>query len=60
MANPFSTDIDEKELVSITSGMEVESSVANGILAAKEIGENQFLEFCNKNLLSDKPDNFKN
>ena len=30
MANPLSTDIDEKELVSITSSMEVKSSVANG------------------------------
>ena len=59
MANPFSTDIDKTELVSIASGVEVESNVANGILAAQEIGEKQFLEFCNSNLLSDKPDVFQ-
>lgn len=59
MANPFSSDIDKTELVSIASGVEVESNVANGILAAQEMGEKQFLEFCNSNLLSDKPDIFQ-
>ena len=59
MANPFSADINEKELSSITTGMEVNSSVANGILAAREIGEKQFLEFCSKNLLRDKLDIFQ-
>ena len=39
--------------------LKIESNVANGILAAKEIGDKQFLEFCNKNLLSDKPDIFQ-
>jgi hypothetical protein len=57
MANPFSTD--EKELVSITSSIEVESNVANGILGAQETGEQQFVEFCNNNLLCEKSDIFQ-
>ena len=34
MANPSNTDIDETGLVSITSGMEVESDVADGIFCS--------------------------
>ena len=57
MANPFSTD--ETELVSITSSIEVETNVANGILGAQETGEQQFAEFCKNNLLCEKPDIFQ-
>ena len=56
MTNPFSTD--QAELVSISSGIEVESKVADSILQAEQLGEHQFSDFFQNNLLSDKPDLF--
>lgn len=56
MANPFVSDHDE--LVCISSGVEVPTDVADRILRAEQIGENQFSELCQSNLFSDNPDIF--
>ena len=58
MANPFNGD--QVELVNISSGVEVGSDVADRILHAEELGENQFSEFCQTNLFTDSPDIFSN
>ena len=56
MTNPFSAD--QRELVGISSGVEVESKIADNILQAEQLGEQQFSDFFESNLLSDKPDLF--
>ena len=56
MTNPFNAD--QAELVGLSSGVEVESKVADNILQAEQLGEHQFSEFCQNNLFSDKPDLF--
>ena len=56
MANPFVSD--HEELVCISSGVEVPTDVAERILCAEQIGENQFSELCQSNLFSDNPDIF--
>ena len=56
MINPFNAD--QAKLVGLSSGVEVESKVADNILQAEQLGEHQFSEFCQNNLFSDKPDLF--
>ncbi|CAB4041219.1 Hypothetical predicted protein, partial [Paramuricea clavata] len=56
MTNLFNAD--QAELVGLSSGVEVESKVADNILQAKQLGEHQFSEFCQNNLFCDKPDLF--
>ena len=56
MTNPFS--VDQTELVGISSGVEVEGKVADNILEAEQLGEQQFSDFFQSTLLSDKPDIF--
>lgn len=56
MTNPFSAD--QTELVSISSGVEAESDVADSTLQAEQLGEHQFSEFCQTNLFNDNPDIF--
>ena len=48
MTNPFSGD--QVELVNISSGVEVGRDVADRILHAEQLGEEQFSEFCQTNL----------
>ena len=56
MSNPF--DGDQVELVNISSGVEVARDVADCILLAEQLGENQYSEFCLTNLFTDSPDIF--
>ena len=57
MVNPFCTD--QKQLLSLASGVLVDAEVADSLLGAEELGEKQFLEFKSNNLMSDKPDLFQ-
>ena len=57
MTNPFIAD--QVQLVSISSGIEVEEAVSDSILTAEQLGEKQFSEFCKDNLFSDNPDIFR-
>ena len=56
MANPFVSD--HEELVCISSSVKVPTDVADRILHAEQIGENQFSELCRSNLFIDNPDIF--
>lgn len=56
MANPFVSN--QAELICISSGVEVQTDVADRILQAEELGENQFSELCQNNLFTDNPDIF--
>lgn len=58
MANPF--DGDQVELVNISSGVEVVCDVADRILHAEHLGEDQYSQFCQMNLFTDNPDIFSN
>ena len=58
MTNPFSGD--QVELVNISSGVEVGRDVADRILHAEQLGEEQFSKFCQTNLFTDNPDIFSN
>ena len=56
MINPF--EADQEELVSLPSGAVLEDNVADNLLRAEEIGEEQFNAFVKENLLSEEPDIF--
>ena len=56
MINPF--EADQEELVSLATGAVLENDVADSLLRAEEIGEEQFQTFVKKNLLSEEPDIF--
>ncbi len=56
MINPFETE--REELVALASGVMVENQVADTLLNAEVLGEQQFVEFSKSNLLSDDPDIF--
>ena len=56
MINPF--EADQEELVSLATGALLENDVADSLLRAEEIGEEQFQTFVKKNLLSEEPDIF--
>ena len=58
MTNPFSGD--QVELVNISSGVEVGRDVADCILHAEQLGEEQFSEFCQTNLFTDNLGIFSN
>ena len=57
MINPFETE--QEELLSLASGVMVENDVADNLLNAEEIGEQQFLEFSKMHLLRENPDILK-
>ena len=54
MINPFETE--QEELLSLKSGKIVKNDVADNLLNSEEIGEQQFLDFSKKYLLSENPD----
>ena len=56
MINPFETE--QEELLSLASGVVVENDVADTLLNAENIREQQFLDFSKTNLLSENPDIF--
>ena len=56
MINPF--EADQEELVSLASGAVLEDDVADNLLRAEGIGEEQFNAFVKENLLSEEPDIF--
>ena len=56
MINPFETE--QEELLSLASGVMVENDVADNLLDAEEIGEQQFVDFSKKYLLGEIPDIF--
>ena len=56
MINPFETE--HEELLSLASGIMVENEVADALINAEVLGEQQFVEFSKSNLLSDDPDIF--
>ena len=51
MANPFVSN--QTELLCISSGIEVQTDVADSILQAEQLGEHQFCELCQHNLFTD-------
>ena len=57
MINPFETE--QEELLSLASGVMVENDVADNLLNAEEIGEQQFLEFSKMHLLRENLDILK-
>ena len=57
MLNPFDTE--QKSLLSLASGFVVEDNVADSLLGAEQIGENQFLDFVKNNLTIEEPDIFQ-
>ena len=56
MENPFVSN--QTELICISSGIEVQTDVADNILQAEQLGEHQFSELCQHNLFTDNPDIF--
>ena len=56
MENPF--DGDQVELINISSG--VVGDVADDILHAEKLGEDQLAKFCQPNLFTHNPDIFRN
>ena len=56
MANPFVSN--QTKLVCVSSGIEVQTDVADSILQAEQLGEHQFSELCQHNLFTDNPDIF--
>jgi hypothetical protein len=56
MINPFETD--QGELLALASGVMVDNQVADTLLNAEILGEQQFVEFSKRNLLGDDPDIF--
>lgn len=56
MAHPF--DVDQEHLINLASGVELETTVADRLLSAEQLGERQFSEFSKNNLFSDNPDIF--
>ena len=48
----------QAELVCISSGIKVQTDVADNVLQAEQLGEHQFSELCQHNLFSDNPDVF--
>jgi hypothetical protein len=57
MLNLFDTE--QKSLLSLASGFVVEDNVADSLLGAEQIGENQFLDFVKNNLTIEEPDIFQ-
>jgi hypothetical protein len=56
MINPF--EIEQEELLSLASGVMVENDVADALLNAENLGEQQFLDFTKTNLLGENSDIF--
>jgi hypothetical protein len=56
MINPFETE--QEELLALASGVMVDNQVADNLLNAEVLGEQQFVKFSKSNLLSDDPDIF--
>lgn len=56
MINPFETE--HEELISLASGIMVQNQMADTLLNAEVLGEQQFVEFSKSNLLTDDPDIF--
>lgn len=56
MANPF--DVEQEELISLASGEVLETTAADRLLSAEQLGEQQFSKFMEENLFSEEPDIF--
>ena len=56
LINPF--EAQQEQLVSLASGFVVANDVADAILNAEQLGEEQFAQFVNHNLLGPEPDIF--
>lgn len=56
MINPFETD--QEELLALASGVMVDNNVADTLLSAEKLGEQQFVEFASTQLLGENPDVF--
>ena len=56
MANPL--NVDQSSLLCISSGVQLDDSIADVLLGAERLGENKFFEFCETNLFSESPDLF--
>jgi hypothetical protein len=56
MANPF--DVEQEELISLESGEVLETTAADRLLSAEQLGEEQFLKFMEDNLFSEEPNIF--
>ena len=56
MINPF--EMDQEELVSLATGAVLENDVADHLLRAEEIDDEQLKTFVRKNLFSEKPNIF--
>jgi hypothetical protein len=57
MLNPFDTE--QKSLLSLASGFVVDDNIADGLLGAEQIGEDQFLGFVKNTLTTEEPDIFQ-
>ena len=51
-------EVDQQALLSLSSGAVLEKDAANFLLNAEQIGEAQFTEFAQTNLIVEKPDIF--
>jgi hypothetical protein len=56
MANPF--DVEQEELISLASGEVLETTAADRLLSAEQLGEEQFLKFMEDNLFCEEPNIF--
>ena len=56
MANPF--DVEQKELINLASGEAPETTTADRLLSAEQLGEEKFSKFIEENLFSEEPDIF--
>jgi hypothetical protein len=56
MANPF--DVEQEELISLASGEVFETTAADRLLSAEQLGEEKFLKFMEDNLFSEEPNIF--
>ena len=57
MLNPFDTE--QKSLLSLASGFVVDDNIADSLLGAEQIGEDQFLGFVKNTLTIEEPDIFQ-
>jgi hypothetical protein len=56
MANPF--DVEQEELISLASGQVLETTAADRLLGAEQLGEEQFSKFMKNKIFSEEPDIF--
>jgi hypothetical protein len=57
MVNLF--EVEQEELTSLASGVDLETIVAGQLLGAEKLGKEQFAEFSREKLFSDEPDIFE-